>query len=434
MLAQLGYPEGIACDSNGNVFLVDGRIRKITPDGLVRTIAGSVESKAINRSGDVAEFLGARDVAVDGNGFLVIAEGGDGRARRGRPLDEAVSVVLPSAIWTTPGTEITLRATSTVGPSVYEWSRNGYGYSGNEPVIRLQNFGPRLAGLYAATAAGQTTARQHRSAIVGVRSESKTVGDASEIGPDILHGNGTYYDQVLLQGTAASITADAAQVTRMSYVDLTGDIVQVEFSGAGTLTLVSDMMSEPAPPANYNQTSVEYVKGHAGIVITGADETTNVTVFSVGRLTAGNQALFKAEVNYNGFADLAFIAIESGNGKFGGIRAANVNFYATRGLTGIYAPNLEVLGPLYVGEITASDAATPVLLLGGAMGDTWITGGDLLQLNNQPVKISGIGRLEFKPGTNSHGAALSAQANQGRLEHEGVDVTAAIAVNPQGAE
>ncbi len=37
---------------------------------------------------------------------------------------------------------------------------------------------------------------------------------------------------------------------------------------------------------NYNQPAVSYMKGHAGIVITGANETTNVSVFTVGRATA----------------------------------------------------------------------------------------------------------------------------------------------------
>ena len=38
-------------------------------------------------------------------------------------------------------------------------------------------------------------------------------------------------------------------------------------------------------------------------------------------------------------AGLAFIAISSTNGKFGGVRASNGSFYATNGLTGVYAPS-----------------------------------------------------------------------------------------------
>ena len=107
---------------------------------------------------------------------------------------------------------------------------------------------------------------------------------------NIRHPNGNIFDQVLLTGTAETITADPGKVTRTSYIDLTDDIVQIEFSGAGTLSVVLDRASGPAAPLNYQQPSVGYMKGHAGIVITGANETTNVSVFSVGRATAFDPA------------------------------------------------------------------------------------------------------------------------------------------------
>src|SRR5205085_9773984 len=108
------------------------------------------------------------------------------------------------------------------------------------------------------------------------------------------------FDQVLLQGAAATITADPNQITRISFVDLTNDIVQVEFSGAGTLTLLLATPSGPAVATNYNQPGTLYMKGHASIVITGANESTNLGIFSVGRATAVNQALFRDDVTYDG--------------------------------------------------------------------------------------------------------------------------------------
>ena len=46
------------------------------------------------------------------------------------------------------------------------------------------------------------------------------------------------------------------------------------------LSLALDNASGPAIAANYNQPGITYMKGHAGIVIVGADETTNVSVFT----------------------------------------------------------------------------------------------------------------------------------------------------------
>src|SRR5690606_13595585 len=118
--------------------------------------------------------------------------------------------------------------------------------------------------------------------------------------------------------------------------------------------------------------------GHASIVIAGADATTNVSVFSVGRDNAINKTLFKDGVDYDGIADIAYIAILSADGKFGGVRTANTNYFATKGTTGLYAPNVEFLGPVYIGNITAFDDAQPTLILGTA-ADVSITGGDLAQ-------------------------------------------------------
>jgi hypothetical protein len=234
---------------------------------------------------------------------------------------------------------------------------------------------------------------------------------------------------VLLQGDSTTVTADPGKITRISYIDLTNDIVQVEFSGAGTLSVMLDNSSGPATPLSYNQPDVAYMKGHAGIVISGADETTNVSVFSVGRMTAVNQALFRSDVTYDGVADLGYIVILSANGKFGGVRAADASFFATSGFAGLYAPGVQFTGPVYVGEISAADDATPVLLLGSAT-DTRITGGDLLQMNGQPVRVSGISQLKFTDGTTSQGVLLPAQVDKGRLEQNDADVTDQLVVNP----
>ena len=156
--------------------------------------------------------------------------------------------------------------------------------------------------------------------------------------------------------------------------------------------------------------------------IIGANETSNVSVYSVGRLTAVNPALFKSDVTYDGVADLAYLAILTTNGKFGGVRAANTSFFATQGITGIYAPGVQFTGPVYVGDISASDAASPLLLLGSA-GDVRIAGGDLWQANGRPVQVSGISQLKFVDGTTSGGALLPAQTDKSRLEQNGADVT-----------
>jgi hypothetical protein len=172
----------------------------------------------------------------------------------------------------------------------------------------------------------------------------------------------------------------------------------------------------------YNQPDILYMKGHASIIVTGADETSNLTVFTVGTATAVNQALFPAGMTYDGVADIGLISIASTNGKFGGIRAANAGFFRTTGLTGISAPGVAIQGPTFIGDITADATATSVMIFGSTT-DVRITGGDLLQLNSRAVQVSGITRVNFTAGTKSSGATLPAQTNRARLEQDGVDIT-----------
>lgn len=336
----------------------------------------------------------------------------------------------PAAVSAASGAPATFSvAADSAAPLAYQWLANGQPIDGaTAATLTIDSVTPADAGQYSARVTDSVWTVTSAPAVLSVATAAKVTGDATETNPDVHHPNGRIYDQVLLQGTSAAVTADPDQVLRISYIDLSNDIVQVEFAGAGTLALTLDNSSGPALPANYNQ-PINYMKGHAGIVITGANETTNVSVFSVGRATAVNQALFRNDVTYDGHADIAFIAISSTNGKFGGVRTANANYFATKGLTGIYAPGIQFLGPVFVGDLSASDAAKPVLVL-GSCDDVRITGGSLLQANGQPVAVDGLTHLSFTAGTTSHDVYVPAQTNQARLEQNGVNVTAQVLANP----
>jgi len=314
-------------------------------------------------------------------------------------------------------------------PLVYEWFFNGRKVSGAAgSTLTLSAVGLEQAGVYSARVTGPGGAVESRAAVLGIRSALKVAGAGTEVAADLRHPNGNIYDQILLTGTAAVITADPGQVTRLSFIDLNDDIVQVELGGPGSLTVVLDAASGPAVPVNYVQ-AVNYLKGHARLVVAGAEVGTNVSVFSVGRANAVNQALFRSDVAYDGLADIAFLALTSSDGRFGGVRTSNVTYFATRGLTGLYAPGVEFTGPAFVGDLSAYDDATGAFVLGSG-SDVRVAGGNLAQPNGRAVRVGGISQLKFVAGTTSHGTLLAAQANQARLEQDGVDVTSQIVVNP----
>ena len=413
--AQVGQPFTLALAARNAVtrYRLDAAPPGLALDESTGVLSGTPTAAGRYTLSVVAESgAGSAATAVD----LVVAPAPSSPAIIAQPAGHAVPVNESAGLTFTAagGTPLT-----------YEWLFDGQpiGHAVTGSLL-LSGVTPANIGLYSVKVANALGSTASEPAIVGVDSTVKVIGSATEVGPNITHPSGRIFDQVLLEGTSAAVTADPGQVVRLSFIDLQDDIVQVEFSGAGTLALRLDAMIGPAAPARYNQATL-YRKGHAGIVITGANESTNVSVFSVGRANAVNQALFRSDVTYDGIADLAYIAISSPTGKFGGLRAANANFFATAGITGIYAPGVQFADVVFVHDINGSDTASAALLLGSA-GDVRIAGGDLRQTNASPVRVSGLTQLKFTAGATSHGGALPMQTNQGRLEQNGVDVTAQI--------
>ncbi len=77
--AQFSDPEGLSVDAAGNVYVADlgnETIRKITPAGVVTTLAGSPGQRAgIDGTGSAARFDGPDGVAVDAAGNVYVADG-----------------------------------------------------------------------------------------------------------------------------------------------------------------------------------------------------------------------------------------------------------------------------------------------------------------------------------------------------------------------
>jgi uncharacterized protein (TIGR03437 family) len=102
-VSPLNGPRGVAVDGNGNVFLSDtanNRIRQITPDGIIHTIAGTGFA---GFSGDGGDAVNARistplGLVVDGAGDIYFADSLNHRVRRLLPQ----AVVAPAPIVTAP--------------------------------------------------------------------------------------------------------------------------------------------------------------------------------------------------------------------------------------------------------------------------------------------------------------------------------------------
>ena len=93
--ARFNGPSGIAVDGVGNVYVADEvghTIRKVTPTGVVSTLAGLAGSRgSVDGTGSTARFAYPNGIAVDSAGVLYVADrGNEGETiRKGVPSDVA---------------------------------------------------------------------------------------------------------------------------------------------------------------------------------------------------------------------------------------------------------------------------------------------------------------------------------------------------------
>lgn len=86
--ATFNNPYGVAVDKNGNILVVDlagARLRKITPEGVVSTLAGSAAGYADGLSAG-AKFNQPTDLDVDADGNIYITDLTNNRIRKVRPV------------------------------------------------------------------------------------------------------------------------------------------------------------------------------------------------------------------------------------------------------------------------------------------------------------------------------------------------------------
>ena len=84
--SQFNFPQGVAVDASGNLYVSDynHRIQKVTPAGVVTTFAGSTAGHA-NGTGAAAQFDVPWGLAFDASGNLYVADLSNHRIRKVTP-------------------------------------------------------------------------------------------------------------------------------------------------------------------------------------------------------------------------------------------------------------------------------------------------------------------------------------------------------------
>jgi sugar lactone lactonase YvrE len=102
--ARFNHPWGLALDKSGNIYLADvlnNTIRRITPDGLVSTLAGNASitdgngnplAGFVDGIGSAALFSSPQDLAVDNAGNLYVTDSGNNAIRMITPAGAVTTI------------------------------------------------------------------------------------------------------------------------------------------------------------------------------------------------------------------------------------------------------------------------------------------------------------------------------------------------------
>ena len=173
--ARFGTPGGIAVDSAGNIYVVDTfsySIRKITPAGIVTTIAGLVGSEGnSDGTGTNAQFNLASAIAVDSSGTLYVADHANSTIRVGVPANSLPKIVVQPQSFTESATYGATFSVVAVGqtPMYYQWYKNGTAIPGStNATFSINPLQLSDGGTYAVIASNLLGAATSSNAVLSV--------------------------------------------------------------------------------------------------------------------------------------------------------------------------------------------------------------------------------------------------------------------------
>ncbi len=210
--ARFYYPSGAAVDNAGNLFVADTSnhtIRKVTPEGVVTTLAGSAGlGGSADGTNSTARFFVPNGVAVDSAGNVYVADTGNNKIRK-VTRDGVVTTLAGSAGpgGSADGTNSTARFASPEGIAVDSAGDLYVADSGNQTIRKVTSAGvvTTLAGsaLQSGSADGTNSAARFNFPIAVSVDTQGTLYVAD-------NNNGTIR-QVTSDGTVTTLAGSAGQ-------------------------------------------------------------------------------------------------------------------------------------------------------------------------------------------------------------------------------
>ena len=349
--AQFNGPSGLAIGPDGNIYVAEysgHRIRKVTPNGAVTTLAGNGSAAFADGAGSAARFNNPAGVAVSPDGTIYVADYGNNRIRIvtltgvvTTLAGDGTTAVLHFPIGVAVGPDGNIYTTEYFGQRVSRVTISGV-------ITRLAGSTDNSAGYVDAT--GTAARFRGPQGIVVDRDGSIYVADRINDRIRKLIFNGTAWVVTTLAGNATAGFADAA-----GFADGTG--TAASFNEPQGIAIGPDGTIYIGDSLNHRIRKID--SGLSSLNMAGNAYFTNYIT------TGGN-------VNVNGRLDV------SGNTNLIG----GVNSYKTS----IFSPDLLITSP---GSVTST--YNKILRFTVDAGATWIQSGSaLVASSTSPLYFSGM--------------------------------------------
>lgn len=211
--AQFSFPAGLAVDLGGNVYLsdtVNHTIRKIAPDGVVTTLAGSTTPGSADGTGTAAQFNYPAGMAVDASGHIYVADSGNHMIRKISPDGVVTTVAGSTTFGSADGNGAAAQFNNPLGLDV---STSGDLYVtdyGNSVIRRITPAGDvtTLAGSGVQGFADGTAATAEFNGMAGISVDANGYVYVAEFGNQVIRKVTPAGDVTTLAGSGTPGSAD----------------------------------------------------------------------------------------------------------------------------------------------------------------------------------------------------------------------------------
>jgi sugar lactone lactonase YvrE len=157
-------PAAVAVDAAGNIYVADSGdnlVRKVTPQGVISTIAGSGTKGFANGTGVVASFNNPLGIAVDASGNIYVADSGNNMIREISPSGVVTTLAGNGTAGTQNGAPAAAEFNNPYGVAIDAAGNVYVGDTGNNQIRKI------TAGGTVSTLAGNGTVGTSNGAGVG---------------------------------------------------------------------------------------------------------------------------------------------------------------------------------------------------------------------------------------------------------------------------